>query len=592
MLFFVPFFGGAQPGVSPVVEYDGKQYYEHLVEAGNTLWGLQRMYGVPVATIVDENPALQEGLKVGQKVRIPFDGKVETSVATQKHKVKSGETLYGISRKYETTVDVLISLNPELEGTNLQKGQCIQVPHSDNPEAATPPAITTPNPFSSDTIEKPDGSVEWFEFTFSDSTVRHIVMKHETMYGISRRFMISVEEIMKVNGLSSDSVKEGQVLIIPLKQERAERVEVRSVPSSYDSNGSGPVEFEPKDEYKIAMLIPFHLDAGPQYSKYVSELATQFYMGACMALDSLERKGLKADIHIFDTRNDSARVVSLINDTSFLSMDLIIGPFFESNVKIVAEFCKANRIRMVCPTAMPDEVPEGNRLVFAAVPSNERLFRLLARHMVQNNSKDQIVLVKPKLESEMPLYQAFKKAYEAAAREAVTAAPLKESTMSEFTGHVRRGIQNRFVMPTNDRRTALDFMNRMNKHAGRSSTLPISVYGTKSWMNFSEINAMYLDRYNFRYASSNFADYYSDPMIHLNKQHRTRYKTDLSKMAVHGYDVMMHFCSDFFLKKKSCLMMSKFDMKQLDEKSGYVNKSLYVLEVDEYELFNSEIPRD
>ena len=58
LLLCLSYFASAQPGVATVVEKNGKKYYEHTVEEGNTLWGLQRMYGVSVEDIVAENPML------------------------------------------------------------------------------------------------------------------------------------------------------------------------------------------------------------------------------------------------------------------------------------------------------------------------------------------------------------------------------------------------------------------------------------------------------------------------------------------------------------------------------------------------------
>ena len=62
----------AQPGEVPTVDIDGEKFHVHQVEAGNTLWGLKLMYGVEVEEIVKLNPELKDGLKIGQKINIPF----------------------------------------------------------------------------------------------------------------------------------------------------------------------------------------------------------------------------------------------------------------------------------------------------------------------------------------------------------------------------------------------------------------------------------------------------------------------------------------------------------------------------------------
>ncbi|MFT6246767.1 MAG: LysM repeat protein, partial [Crocinitomicaceae bacterium] len=373
----------AQPGVAPQKEVGGVMSYIHTVESGNTLWGLQQMYGVKVEDIMSNNPNLSEGLSVGQKIIIPVPNYVKPLPETSEYKVKKGETLYGLSRKFNTTVDELIKINPELS-EGLKKGQLIQAPGKIEPEFAAeivPDIIDepVPNPFVADTIAETQETVT---VSFSDSIVRHSVMSHETMYSISKRFMVSIEKIMEINKLSTTRLSEGQVLIIPVKSERITKVPVKPVPDVYDPDDSEPLNFDIKKRYKIAVILPLHLDYGPGYSKYVSSVATQYYMGASMALDSLKAMGLNADVHFFDSKNDSAAVQALVNGSEFLDVDLVIGPFFPKTQAIVAEYCKNNKIRMVCPVSSESKLLEKNRLVYASVPSNITLVTGLAQYVL------------------------------------------------------------------------------------------------------------------------------------------------------------------------------------------------------------------
>lgn len=599
LLLCLPYFASAQPGVAPVVEKNGKKYYEHTVEAGNTLWGLQRIYGVSVEEIVAENPSLKDGLKKDEKVFIPVTKESIKKIPTSEYKVGKGETLYGLSRKFKTTVDDLIALNPELKASGLEKGQIIKIPlQSDEKE----PVIeiqrpvtelpTSPNPFVVDTIVNKDGSENQVSFQFSDSNIRHIVMAHETLYSVSKRFMVSVEEIMRLNGLTSTSIKEGQILIIPVKQERVTLLEIKKVPDDKSDPPTGPLVFEKKQKYKIAVLLPFHLDGGASANSRVSQWATQFYMGAKLAVDSLEKRGLKADLIIFDTKNDSVHIQKILADTSFRSMDLVIGPFYEAHMDILAAYCKEYRIRLVCPVQASEKYLVNNRLVYESVPNSEVSMTVLAQHMLANNSRDHIVLVKPALESDMSMYNAFRDAFQSSP--VVGTRPvLVETTMDGFTGQIRSGVNTLIVMPTKDQKTAIRFMNALGKRGARSTN--VYVYGTKEWETFTDINNMYKNKYNFRFASSNFLDYYTDMAIEVNRKHRSYFKTDLSRMAAHGYDVITYFSTEFFLpdlKKKPTLVMNGFDMKQVAPTDGYRNTHVFVIQQEDYELFDTEKGHD
>ena len=598
ILFFFLFFQSsmlfAQPGEVPTVEVNGEKFHVHQVEAGNTLWGLKLMYGVEVDEILKVNPELNEGLKIGQEIHIPFIQPAQIEVTPVEYKVKKGETMYGLSRKFNTTVDRLIELNPELS-EGLKKGQKILVPGKPSNDTEPPvlvieEPIVTPNPFDTDSV-KPNDNTEDVKITFSDSTIRHSVLAHETMYSISKRFMVSIETIMKENNLSSTKLKEGQVLIIPVKNERIEKVPIKTVDDIYNPESDDTIVFETKDRYKIAIMVPFFLDYGSGYSKNISSLATQFYMGASMAIDSLKKMGLNADVFFYDTKKDTNAVKSILKKSEFSEMDLIIGPFFSSTQKVVASYCKANKIKMVCPVSSKSSVLENNRLIYTSVPSDVTLIKGLAKYTLENNSGDNILLVKPTKKSDLVLYDAFKSAFDNTPIPNGNARPrLIETDISNMKLFIKRGQKTIFILPTNDRNTAMKFMNSLNRSSFRSKADDMFVYGTKEWVNFSDINNTYKNDYNFHYAGPNFIDYYSDEMMLMNETYRDLYKTDLAKMAVQGYDVMLYYSSLFFMNNSNVnLLMNNFNTDQVSDSDGFENTEVFIIRQEDYELINAEI---
>ena len=589
----------AQPGVAPEREIEGKRYYVHKVEAGNTLWGLQQMYGVKAEKIMESNPELASGLKTGQTVLIPIPGDATTAqqeAVTSEYKVKKGETLYGLSRKFNTTVDELIRLNPELASSTLQKGQRIQVPgvfedndtEEDDADTANVVVDNVPNPFIVDTIQTLDGDSHQVSVRFNDSIVHHKVLAHETMYNISKRFMVSIETIMKENNLSSTRLSEGQVLKIPIKKERIEKLVIKPVPDKYDPNGTDSIIFEEKDRYKIAVIMPFFLEHGKGYSEYLSDVSTQFYMGSLMAIDTLKKLGLNADVQYYDSKRDSATVLKILNTPGFENTDLIIGPLLPNTQGLVADFCKKHSIRLMVPVTVETSILQENRLVYSAVPSSITLIEELGDYVAKHHQKDRVILVKPTKQEDMPLYEAFRDAYNGAEVTGAKAA-LNETTMDGMKNYMTNKSNTVIVMPTDNRHNAEKFVSEVSRSDFRCKKNGIYIYGTKEWLDFTGIHNSYKNEYNFRHASPNHLDYYTDLMIEVNQGYRTRYKTDMSKMAVQGYDVMLYSCALFFLDGKPVhLLMNDFDIRQVDSADGYENRHIFVLEQEDYELVNAD----
>lgn len=577
----------AQPGVAPVITKEGNKYYNHLVEDGHTLWGLQTMYGVPYQQIVDANQPFG-GLKKGEYVLIPIKEEVKSEV-TSEYKVKGGETLYGLSRKFNTSIDRLIELNPSLSGEGLKKGQVLTVPGEfkdteaeiDNSQVIKEVEIKTPNPFVADTIQSQghDDVV----VTFSDSTIKHVVMSHETMYSISKRYMVSIDEIVKRNKLQSTSLKTGQVLVIPVKNERVDKVQIKEVPTAEEVTDGKRPEFDKKSEYNIALMLPFYLEFGQGYSENISSLATQYYMGTTMAIDSLTKRGLKAKLFVYDTKNDSATIEKLLSKPEMRSIDLIIGPLMDARMGQVARFAKKNGIRMVCPVSSETSLLKSNPFVYASVPSNITLIQGMAKFLVENCQNGNIVLIKPLDEASMPMYEAFRKAYKEYPAQGARPA-LIETTIESFNTYLKKGKENHLVLPTSHRSSVVKFLNNVNRSSFRAHKDDIFIYGTRDWVNFSELNDVYKNKYNYRFPSPNHLDYYTEAMTELNRMYREKYKTDMSKVAVQAYDIMMYFSSDFFLEKGAFQMMNDFNVLPAYESDGYENKTVFIIEQEEFEL--------
>ncbi|MBU2018539.1 MAG: LysM peptidoglycan-binding domain-containing protein, partial [Bacteroidetes bacterium] len=190
--------GFAQPENAKIETINGRKHYVHFVQSGNTLYGIYKLYNVPVDEIVKANPGVEKGLQEGQRIIIPIGGSQSLEKNLVLHKVEAKETVYGIAKKYNSTPEELIQLNPSIEN-GLNVGQEIKIP------VATPSGNGT-------TLKEEQRN---FKVSFSDTVIFHEVKKGETLYSLSKRFMVTENELKKTNGLRNDKIKPGDVLKIP-----------------------------------------------------------------------------------------------------------------------------------------------------------------------------------------------------------------------------------------------------------------------------------------------------------------------------------------------------------------------------------------
>ncbi|WP_313359476.1 LysM peptidoglycan-binding domain-containing protein [Empedobacter sp.] len=104
----------------------------HLIKKGETLSTLAKQYNVSVDDLYAENPALQTGVKEGMVITIPKkSGSVVIEENTINYVVQNGDSAYGILEKYNTNLDELLRLNPDLIN-GLKAGMTLKIPLQKN----------------------------------------------------------------------------------------------------------------------------------------------------------------------------------------------------------------------------------------------------------------------------------------------------------------------------------------------------------------------------------------------------------------------------------------------------------------------------
>lgn len=108
------------------------KYRYHTVLKGETLFSISQKYQISVQEILDLNPEVDENIKTGQTLLLPYTEKEPVQNDPENtYRVKSGDTWYSISRTLECSVQQLQAANKEVfERGPLQIGSLLNIPEA------------------------------------------------------------------------------------------------------------------------------------------------------------------------------------------------------------------------------------------------------------------------------------------------------------------------------------------------------------------------------------------------------------------------------------------------------------------------------
>jgi LysM repeat protein len=336
----------------------------HLVSAKETIYGLTKLYNVTELELQKANPGLAEnGLKIGDELNIPTKKAVLTSTKAtiseinkdKTHVVEAKETIYSLAKQYHVSIEELEALNPDIK-EGLPIGFVLKIPKEKTIKANL--EEVKPNEVIIKVPSKPN-------------LVSYEVQPKETLYGIAAKTGYSQEELIALNPSLKDGVKDGMLLYFPVKKNK-----LAGPKKSADLLQS----LKTSQRKQLVLLMPFNISKIENDTTSVRNrirndkflnMTLDFYSGALMAIDSARILGVNVDVKIMDSQEtkNSSNVASIFKQSGFKGTDLVIGPFYQSNVEAAAQILMKDSISIISPLSKETSAVLPN--VIQTIPSDE-----------------------------------------------------------------------------------------------------------------------------------------------------------------------------------------------------------------------------
>ncbi len=193
----------------------------------------------------------------------------------------------------------------------------------------------------------------------------HKVKKKETIFGISRMYDITIEQLMKANpemNTPGYELKKGTVLRIPFSTLQTETPVAK------------PAEEEDADDMRkrairLGVMLPLH-DINGDGKRMV-----EYYRGVLMACDSIKKLGISVDVHAWNAAEDGD-INKILSDENAAKCDLIIGPLYSKQMSAMSAFVEKNKIKLLIPFSI--NAPQ--------LADNKYIYQVYQSHTVQEDA--------------------------------------------------------------------------------------------------------------------------------------------------------------------------------------------------------------
>ena len=428
----------------PKTTIAGHEFYYYETAKGESIYDIAAKLNVTKDEIIKNNPDAADGISDGMKLYFPVEKGSNVTAASvsaaKTHTVAQGETLYGLAKRYGTTVEELVAANPGTDG-GIKTGQVLTIPQGSSqpapdanqqvkdafsqnnasvmnltlPQGSDPIFVTLkygegiydiakqynasiesiilanpglkPNEYTGDTKIKvlPNTALPFVYERTGVRNYKYEVQRGESYASIAKDNGITEQELKAANP-DIKKAKKGKTIVIPKPFTERVTGEMATISLEELRNYYAPrindlydnlVGKRLENEVNIAMVLPFQLHkSAPPKQAY---LYTDYYKGFLLALDSVSHiTDKKINLKVYDTQHNLNVTDSILALPELKMMNMIIAPSEPQQLARINAFGKANGVPVMnCFTTKNEDYLDNPYVYQVNTPTNEMIHNVM-----------------------------------------------------------------------------------------------------------------------------------------------------------------------------------------------------------------------
>jgi len=437
------------------------------------------------------------------------------------HTVERGQTVYSISLMYGVNEEDIYRLNPSSREV-VKADEVIKIPQKDqsgvsqraNEEMYVYHTVQvgetlygvsrqyglsaedlskanqglSPQTFATGkTIRIPAMKIQSLPATQTKVTIKELkykIKRKETLYSISRKFNVASEELMAYNPQLKSGLKAGMELVIPIKTEEL----VTEASKQKELNINELINYREEiirtDVVKISLLLPF---LKPDSRTPLDTRVVEFYEGFLMAVDSMRNIGMSVELFVYNIGNDLVTTTTVLENNELLNSNLLIGGVTDEQIELIADFAKKNGIKYVVPfSSRCEKLTMNNPYIFQVNASPQNLYSYVTPRIRVMFPQYQIILLNTNDDDSKTLFVNVLKADLRDNR-----IPFKEITYNEKTFHadmlgMMSSANPNLIIPVSGSLDALLKIKGTLRSIVETKSISVTLFGHPEWQSYTK----------------------------------------------------------------------------------------------------------
>lgn len=366
---------------------------------------------------------------------------------------------------------------------------------------------------------------------------QHKVKKKETVFGISRAYGLTIEELINANPEMKQQgyeLKKGAVLNIPYPKSVIEKQEAeRAAKARKAVEEAAKADDVRNREIRLGVMLPLHDINGD------GRRMMEYYRGVLMACDSLKKQGVSIDVHAWNTAEDG-NIYKVLEDPAAAKCDLIIGPLYSKQMDGLSDFVAKHDIRLVIPFSINAPQLTTNRNIFQVYQSQNEVSEATISHYLERFKDCHTVVIdcNDSTSKKGVFTFALRRQMESRGMECVVT-NLKSSE-EYFSNAFSRTKPNVVVLNTGRSQELGVAFSKINGLKANNPELDITMFGYSDWLLYTH---RYLENY-YKYNTYIPSVFYYNPLSPATQQFQQKYRQNFSsdmqnllpRFAITGFD--------------------------------------------------------